>query len=79
VPGDAAEARAPGGARATGPALALALVTSAQWRRRAATRFVVAMQRQQENTAQDTPTILLEDAEKCHVRLMARVGAAHAA
>ena len=56
----------------------VAHVLQAQWRRRAATRFVVAVRRQQENTAQDTPSILLEDAEMCHVRLVARAGAARA-
>ena len=56
----------------------VALGLQAQWRRRAATRFVVAVRRQQENTAQDTPSILLEDAEMCHVRLVARAGAARA-
>ena len=56
----------------------VAHVLQAQWRRRAAARFVVAVRRQQGNTAQDTPSILLEDAEMCHVRLVARAGATRA-
>jgi len=56
----------------------VAHVLQAQWWRRAATRFGAAGRRQQENTAQDTPSILLEDAEMCHVRLVARAGAARA-
>ena len=48
------------------------------WRRHAATSFAAVVRRQHENTVQDTPSILLEDAETCHGRLVARTVAARA-
>jgi len=56
----------------------VAHMLQAQWRRHAATPFAAVVRRQQENTVQDTPSILLEDAEMCHGRLVARTVAARA-
>ena len=56
----------------------VAHMLQAQWRRHAATPFAAVVRRQQENTVQDTPSILLEDAETCHGRLVARTVAARA-
>jgi len=56
----------------------VALGLQAQWRRRAATRIVTLLRLWRRAASRIVASLQLEDAEKRHVRLVARAGAARA-